>query len=105
MVQLTVTVAAKAAIEEYCKQRGLSNKPKQGDPHSSVGDLSELETGSPIDHNDLVEISTFLLKTEERHKDSAARKAWRLDNLLKGASVYQAPPPPKPEPVSTLHIE
>lgn len=96
MVQLTVTPAAKAAIEEYSRRQRAP--PADSTPQDSerLEKVSHAAVGTPIDHQDLVDISRYLV--ENSNEDEIARE-WRLDTLLKGATVYQPPPPPKPEPV------
>ena len=94
MVQLTLTAAGKAAVDEYC----ILNK-SMGHDQQTCERLSRLQPGSPIEHNDLVDISQFLVDSSRGDEQTTSRK-WRLDTLLKGAVVYQPPPTPKPEPVS-----
>lgn len=92
MVLLTVTPAAKAAIDAYLEvETGEADNDKTAKQREQ---LSQAEVGSPIEHHQLVSISRHLVQ----HSGGSARQ-WRLDTLLKGATVYQAPPPPKPEPV------
>lgn len=100
MVLLTVTVAAKAALDEYVKLHNGS-----GDNAEVKAKLSRYEqatVGSPIEHHDLIEISKYLVawSSKEAKQDASVVKAWRLDTILRGAEVYRPPPPPKPEPVS-----
>jgi TMEM199 family protein len=101
MVQLTITAAAKAAIEEYCRLKRASEGEDE-EQLAKLQTLSKAELGSPIDHHELVHISKYLV---QQHKDGRSAtedrlaKQWRLDTLLKGATIYQPPPPPKPEPV------
>jgi TMEM199 family protein len=96
MVQLTLTAAGKAAIAQYLRLRKETGN--RGDETLTSDHLSDLETGSPIDHAGLIKISQYLVQHSRNAKDSLG-KEWRLDTLLKGANVYQKPPPPKPEPV------
>ena len=100
MVFLTVTPAAATAIEEYRKIRQDSSSIVPDENEDGLGDQSKPEIGSPIEHSKLIEISAFLLKRAQQGDESALGKEWRLDALLKGASIYQAPPPPRPETVS-----
>ncbi|KAF2858890.1 hypothetical protein K470DRAFT_220322 [Piedraia hortae CBS 480.64] len=81
MVRLTITEAAKAAVDEY-------QRVKRGN------DFEDAHVGSPIDHDDLIKVSQFLVN---RSSDHSQQKKWRLDTLLKGAMVYQSRPPPKRE--------
>lgn len=101
MVLLTVTSPAKEAIEEYCKLQQNSDGFEEAGVKAKWEELLKAEIGSAIDHNDLIQISTFLLQRARQGDDSALGREWRLDTLLKGANVYQAPPLPKPEPVSS----
>ncbi|KAK5168774.1 uncharacterized protein LTR77_006083 [Saxophila tyrrhenica] len=98
MVLLTTTEAAKAAIEEYCKIDGEGQDEKPTDER--LDRLSDVELGSPIDHADLIEISKYLLSNDKRNGGEEASRKWRLDTLLKGATVYKPPPTSKPEPTS-----
>lgn len=98
MVQLTVTAAGKAAVEEYCR---LKSAAGEGEENERLETLSKTDLGSPVDPHELVDISKYLV---EKHRGSSeVAKEWRLETLLKGAVVYQPPPPPKPEKVS--HFE
>lgn len=94
MVSLTVTPAAKAAIDAFL---GLEihkiDDEEQGDR------LAKIDIGSQVEHQELVTISRHLVQ----HSGGIARQ-WRLEALLKGSTIYQPPPPPKPEPVRTLLI-
>jgi hypothetical protein len=94
MVLLTVTEAAKRAIDEYCR----TSEEKADD---FKGSLAKLEVDSPIEHQHLIDISRYLVK--HRAELSEVAKEWRLETLLRGAAVYQPPPPAKPEPVSCNH--
>jgi hypothetical protein len=96
MVLLTLTEVAKAAVNEYCRLKNLANENDD-----NVERLSGVGLGSPVEHNDLIDISKFLV--ERRHETGAEgvpARQWRLDSLLRGAIVYQPPSAPKPEPVS-----
>lgn len=103
MVKLTVTPTAKTAIEEYCSRKWAQSDSLGDDDAAKLKTFQEAGTGSPIEHIDLVNISGFLvqLSRENRDGDEEAKnlEQWRLDALLKGALVYQPPPPKKPEPV------
>lgn len=98
MVLLTITPAAKSAIGRYCALASADSTFEEDAVQAK--DLAELETGSPIEHEDLIQVSSFLLKHAPRSNSNAIIQEWRLGTLLKGANVYQAPPPPKPEPTS-----
>ncbi|EME80860.1 uncharacterized protein MYCFIDRAFT_101139, partial [Pseudocercospora fijiensis CIRAD86] len=60
--------------------------------------LSKAEIGSPIEHQELIDVSKYLVS--HGRCDGRIAKEWRLDTLLRGACVYRPPPPPKPEPTS-----
>lgn len=102
MVQLTVTSAAKAAIEQFCKLRTLPEEKTDTDAgaRDKLQTLSNLELGSPIDHSDLIDIFRFLNRSATTEGKGSDADRWRLDTLLKGTAVYQPPPPRKPEQVS-----
>lgn len=89
MVLLTVTPAAKAAIDAFVVL-------KLNSAHRDE-ELARLDIGSEIDHHTLASISRHLVQ----HTGGVARE-WRLEALLKGSTVYQPPPPPRPEPVCTF---
>lgn len=91
MVLLTVTSATEAAIEQYKKSIRPSNE-------DTLDQLFTLEIGSPIEHDDLITLSTRLARYGR--ENTLDIQNCRLDVLLRGASVYQPPPPSKPEPVS-----
>lgn len=98
MVLLTLTELAKAAVDEYCKLQRLADEN-----NDNVEKLSQIQLGSPIDHNDLVGISKYLVeKQQENVFESGSKREWRLDSLLKGAFVFEPPSTPKPEPVSLM---
>ncbi|KAF7185625.1 ATP-dependent DNA helicase chl1 [Pseudocercospora fuligena] len=97
MVLLTITAPAKAAIDEFCRLKSSSDRGDESDDER-VEQLSKAEIGSPIEHQELIDLSKYLV-AHDRGSDQDAKK-WRLDTLLKGASVYRPPPPPKPEPTS-----
>lgn len=94
MVLLTLTSASKAAVERY----RIVRAGKKDDSNKTLDKLRDLEIGSPIQHEDLVQISTYL-RHNDREIDSNS-SVWRLDTLLRGASVYRPPPQQKAEPVS-----
>ena len=98
MVLLTVTPAAGTAIEEYVKLR-RSNAESAEESEEWLRTLSETQVGSQIDHGDLLRISKFLVGNCRENDKTTTAKEWRLETLLRGASIYQPPPPPKPEPV------
>ncbi|CAK4031721.1 related to ATP-dependent RNA helicase chl1 [Lecanosticta acicola] len=95
MLRLTVTLAAKVAIDEYLRLRREQSGSFTPSTPEKDDRLSHAAVGSPIDHHDLIDVSKFLV---QNGKTDDAAKEWRLDTLLKGAAVYQPPPPPRPEP-------
>ena len=99
MVLLTVTSDVKAATEEYCRLKQDTNDEEVHDGGVNLEELSKTELGSPMDHNDLIAISRFLVRRSGEQDENWVAKEWRLDALVQGANVYQPPPPPKPEPV------
>lgn len=94
MVLLTVTPAAKAAMDEY---RRLIDGAKKADNTLSAESINNTAVGNPIEHHEIVKVSQYL--TQKGGESADATKQWRLDALLKGASIYQPPPPPKTEHV------
>lgn len=99
MVLLTLTVASKAAVDEFCARKTPVKEEKE-----QIERLSKLELGSAIEHYDLVDVSRYCVqqsRTSENGDDDA--RSWRLEALLKDAVVYRPPPDPKPEPVSPLN--
>ena len=100
MVLLTVTKAAKSAVDEFCQQRGYATE--HGSDPELCSRLAKVQVGSTIEHHELIQISKYLLERIRDNEDPAMHKEaskWRIDTLLRGATVYQVPPPPKPEPV------
>jgi len=98
MVLLTVTEAAKIAVDEFCRRKGLATE-HDADPEL-CSRLAKVQVGGTIEHHELIHISRYLLSRARDEEDSAAReptRKLRIDTLLRGATVYQAPPPPKPE--------
>lgn len=90
MVLLIPTPAIKLAIHEY----GEASKD------DSAAELFAPDPDSPIQHHDLIAISQYLTRRFDDGGQSTDH--WRVDTLLKGATIYQQPPPPKPEPVGCL---
>lgn len=99
MVLLTVTPAAKAAIERYLAVEEGPLSGQGSELNATPDDLRNSEVGSPISHDDLIEMSKALIQQALHKDDKTVAKEWRLESLLKGAKVYQEPPPSKPEPV------
>lgn len=96
MVLLTINPAIEAAVEEYKKYHGIVS----GD--SGLPNLTDVEVGQPISHQDLIDVSRHLTgrKNDSNGDDEEAQELpWRLDTLLKGSNVYYPPPKARAEPV------
>lgn len=91
MVLLTLTPAAKSAVELYNQLSDQKYDDTTSDPS-----LSEPTIGAPVSHTQLIQIARFLRKSHLPNKND-----FRLDALLKGANIYVPPPKPKPQPVCT----
>lgn len=89
MVLLTLTPAAKSAVELYNQ---LSDQKEHGLP--SEPSLSEPAVGAPVSHAQLIQVARSLRQSRLPNKND-----FRLDALLKGANIYVPPPRPKPQPV------
>ncbi|KAI7664028.1 hypothetical protein KC318_g7974 [Hortaea werneckii] len=98
MVLLTVTPTAKVVIEEYCANPQHGQQDDQSGSDLDVQALSQLQVGSPIEHHQLVALSRLLVGRGKVSGHEAGRARYRLDNILKGAKLYQPPPLPKKEP-------
>lgn len=96
MVLLTVTPAAKAAIDQWQASKPIDADRKQ----DTLDHLQALEVGNPVEHEDLVTLSRHL--RQYGREQSSESSAWTLDNLLRGARIHQPPPPLKAEPVSLI---
>jgi hypothetical protein len=97
MVLLTLTPAAKSAIQDYCESASRSDDAAK-DTHRWE-QLFSADIGTPIDHHDLVIVSNYFATHNADGINGSQSQARRLDVLLRGATVYQPPPPSKPEPV------
>ncbi|KAF2772684.1 hypothetical protein EJ03DRAFT_190187 [Teratosphaeria nubilosa] len=95
MVRLTLTPAANAALEEYCALTDVASKDEN--KRQAIKHLIRLQIGDPIDHQMLLDASQYLVQQAKCNGDELA-KPWRLDTLLKGSTIYNPPPTPKPEP-------
>jgi hypothetical protein len=95
MVLLTTTQAAKAAIDEYLALH--ADDHEDDSLQQRLERLGKVSLEGPVEHADLVAIS---ISAREGKNASKISRQYRLDTLLKGATIYQPPPPPKPEPVS-----
>ncbi|KAI4758120.1 hypothetical protein E4T44_10900, partial [Aureobasidium sp. EXF-8845] len=90
MVLLTLTPAAKSAVELYNR---LSDHKHHGS--SSDPSLSEPTVGAPVTHAQLIQVARFLRESQLPNNND-----FRLDTLLKGANIYVPPPKPKPQPTA-----
>ena len=102
MVLLTVTPTAKGVIDEYCSEPQHGQQDDQSGSELDLQALSQLQIGSPIEHHQLVALSKVLVGRSKVRRDEAGEARYRLDNILRGAKLYQPPPLPKKEPVSGL---
>ena len=102
MVLLTVTPTAKGVIEEYCSNSQHEQQDDNSGSDLDLQALSQLQVGSPIEHHRLVALSKALVGRSKVDGHEAGGARYRLDNILRGAKLYQPPPLPKKEPVSGL---
>ncbi|KAI5863837.1 endoplasmic reticulum-based factor for assembly of V-ATPase-domain-containing protein [Durotheca rogersii] len=92
MVLLTMTASIVEALEKFS---GASNDDatERDDANSSTGNqdpsLRGPAVGNPIAHGQIIDI--WKRSRSEGH-------GTRLEDLLRGATIYIPPPPPKPEP-------
>jgi len=100
MVLLTITPAAKSAIELY-KRLQKSEELDQPPACESTDEpsLAQPEVGAPISHGQLIDI-VKALKTQHEKSQDISRGRIDLDTLLKGSQVYVPPPKPSPAPTS-----
>lgn len=102
MVLLTITPAAKSAIESY---NVLSPRRDASEQILDEPSLAEPIVGGAISHAQLIEVAQCLREQHERQSTSSGPcspdQPVRLDSLLKGAKVYTPPPKPKQE---TVHM-
>ncbi|KAG9598940.1 hypothetical protein KCU77_g4019, partial [Aureobasidium melanogenum] len=89
MVLLTLTPAAKSAVELYSQLSDQKHDDTLSDPS-----LSEPTVGAPVSHAQLIQVARSLRESCLPNKND-----FRLDALLKGANIYVPPPKPKPQPV------
>ncbi|KAG9560590.1 hypothetical protein KCU71_g3973, partial [Aureobasidium melanogenum] len=90
MVLLTLTPAAKSAVELYSQLSDQKHDDTLSDPS-----LSEPTVGAPVSHAQLIQVARFLRESCLPNKND-----FRLDALLKGANIYVPPPKPKPQPTA-----
>ncbi|KAI0381270.1 endoplasmic reticulum-based factor for assembly of V-ATPase-domain-containing protein [Hypomontagnella monticulosa] len=93
MVLLTMTPSIVEALNRLTELNiDISQIPETG--HNSTSDaepsLKDPTIGNPISHGQIMDIWNQL-----KNKDG---NAIRLEQLLRGATIYTPPPPPKPEP-------
>jgi len=93
MVLLTITPAAKRAIEKYNQLEQNPARPvAEGEPS-----LNDPEVGRPITHGQLIEVVRTLNKRHGETQNSTDH-AIGLEDVLKGSKVYVPPPKSKAEP-------
>jgi hypothetical protein len=98
MVLLTITSTAKHALDEVVGLHGEAIVDL--DLRKRLESFRKADIGNPIEHSDLIETSRYI-RQRQCSGSKVTAKEWRLDTLLKAATVYQPPLPPKPEPVSS----
>lgn len=104
MVLLTVTPAAKIAIDLYNdlnqteEGTAKSQQSAQNDPS-----LVDVAVGDPVSHGQLIEVATFLRGQRKDVSSHELPSTFCLDHLLKGSRIYTPPPKPKQEPVRTFN--
>ncbi|KAF1810747.1 hypothetical protein P152DRAFT_450742 [Eremomyces bilateralis CBS 781.70] len=101
MVLLTITPATKDALQAY---QALGHREDDSD---SLKFPVDGDVGQPISHGDVVFLSQSLLKyysATAPDGDEVERKRhaslYTLNQLLRGARIYEEPPKPKPQPSS-----
>ncbi|GAB7348384.1 hypothetical protein MBLNU459_g6818t1 [Dothideomycetes sp. NU459] len=104
MVLLTVTPAARTAIQRYNRLNAQTDAPVP--VPASEPSLADPAVGDAISHAQILRVAR-LLKEHCRGKASEPPSvspslpvddSFRLDALLKGAKIYTPPPRPKAEP-------
>lgn len=101
MVLLTCREEAKRAIERFItltEEAGSSSYEEVRDA------LAKVEVGGPVQHTHLIIVSKYLSSQRDRLQHAGSPKdsisLGRLECMLRGASVYQPPPPVKTEPTT-----
>ncbi|KAI0096810.1 endoplasmic reticulum-based factor for assembly of V-ATPase-domain-containing protein [Hypoxylon sp. NC0597] len=94
MVLLTMTSSIVEALNRVA-ETNTNDPPRDGERESNSTDdgepsLRDPAVGNPISHGQIIDIWKRLRNKTEH--------AIRLEDLLRGATVYIPPPPPKPEP-------
>lgn len=94
MVLLTMTSSIVEALNRVAESN-TGDPPQVGERESNSTDdgepsLRDPAVGNPISHGQIIDIWKRLRNKTEH--------AIRLEDLLRGATVYIPPPPPKPEP-------
>lgn len=94
MVLLTMTPSIVEGLARSKSSREESDGPDEAQPAACTDQpsLDSPAVGQPISHGQIVDLY--------RKLRAAGQKEYTLETLLRGAKVYVAPPPPKPEPVS-----
>lgn len=94
MVMLSTTLAMLEAVNLLQQCESANNEVDGNDLGSGFTDLA---TGDPITHAQVIAISKLLRKSRGLPDDFLA--SHRLEHLLRGSRVYSTPPKPKEEPV------
>jgi hypothetical protein len=82
----------KEALEENTQKKEESTMGN----HAAEPSLSNPKPGNPISHGQIIDLS--------RKSKAHGLSPRSLDILLRGARIYVAPPPPKPETVSSTNL-
>lgn len=94
MVLLTMTPSVVEGLARSKSSREESHGPDKEQPADCTDEpsLDSPAAGQPISHGQIVDLCRKLRE--------AGDNEYTLETLLRGAKIYVAPPPPKPEPVS-----
>lgn len=96
MVLLTMTLSIVEGLQKLDQPRE-SRRSDESEAEAPLENkttepsLEDPEVGKPISHSQVVDLWKQL--------QAAGHSTYTLEQLLRGANVYIAPPPPKPEPV------
>ncbi len=101
MVRLTMTPAIVAAIEEAQRSELDLNRMSE----ASEPPLGNPVMGNPISHGQIIALSELSrqVKSGTENDDSGPPQglsSYHLDDLLRGARIYEETPKPRAEPVS-----
>jgi hypothetical protein len=99
MVLLTMTasiVEALKKLDEPTAAQLPKTEPSDGPEPPQEPSLADAAAGNPISHGQIIDVW--------RQLKARGSADYSLESLLCGATVYNPPPPPKAEPVST-HVQ